>query len=202
MRSVVSDEPAHGPDDEYDEWRRPAGIFVLAPLAGPVADAIHELQRRFDPKLAAAYVPHVTLAGSSGVGPIRPGTPIDTIEARLAPVARSTPPLQLRFGRPYRFMQTNIISLPLDVHGPLRALHDAIARSGLPFAPARFTFTPHVTLTLYRTLTAEAERTLLSVRLDGAVTVDRLALSMTEDAGSPRILATVPLGPGLSTTAR
>jgi 2'-5' RNA ligase len=180
-------------DDEYD-WRRPAGIFVLAPIAGPAAALIHELQARFDPKLAAAYPPHVTLAGSSGVGPIRAGTPIESIRRSLTPVVEATQPLELVLGRPQRFMQTNIISLPLGVHGPLRALHDRIAQSGLPFGSARFTFTPHVTLNLYRTLSPEAERALLAVRLLEPVTIDRLVLSATDDVGPPRSVLVMGLG--------
>jgi hypothetical protein len=133
---------SHAVDDEYDDWRRPAGLFVLAPIAGPAAAVIRELQERHDPRLATAFPPHVTLAGSSGVGPIRAGTSREAIERALGPVVESMEPLTLPFGRPQRFMQTDIISLPFDPHGPLRILHDRIARSGLVFEPARFTFTP------------------------------------------------------------
>ena len=52
-------------DEEDEEWQRPAGIFVLAPIGGSAVDAISELQRRFDPKLAGGQPPHITLAGSS-----------------------------------------------------------------------------------------------------------------------------------------
>ena len=113
-----------GPDrtiseDDYEDWQRPAGIFVLAPISGGALDAIRDVQRRFDPKLADAHDPHITMAGSSGVGPIRAGTPVDEMLRRLAPVAAATPVLTLKLGRPRRFMQTDIISLPLDPHGPL-----------------------------------------------------------------------------------
>jgi 2'-5' RNA ligase len=180
-------------DDEYDEWRRPAGIFVLAPIAGPAAAVIHELQARYDPKLAAASAPHITLAGSSGVGPIRAGTPLEDLRRHLAPVARATPALALAFGLAQRFMQTSIISLPLDVHGPLRALHDRIARAGLPFGPARFTFTPHVTLNLYRTLTPDAERALLSCRVVEPAVIDSLVLTATDDPYPPRTVLVLRL---------
>jgi 2'-5' RNA ligase len=181
-------------DDEYPDWERPAGIFVLAPIAGPMAGVIRELQSRFDPKLAGAYVPHITLAGSSGVGPIRADTPVESIRRQLGPIADATAPLHLPFGRPQRFMQTNIVSLPLDVHGPLRALHDRIAQSGLSFGPARFTFTPHVTLNLYRTLTPETERVLMSIRLREPAILDQLVLSATDDHGPPRPVLVLRLG--------
>jgi 2'-5' RNA ligase len=171
---------------ETADWRRPGGLFVLAPITGAAGARVAAVRRQYDPKLAAANDPHVTLAGSSGVGPIVPGTEADTIRKALAPVAAATPPLTLSFGRPYRFMQTNTVSLPLDPHGPLRELHDKIARSGLSFGPARFTFTPHVTLSLYPALTVEATRALLATRVPDPVVIDRLLISQTDDPHPPR----------------
>lgn len=183
-------------DDEDENWQRPAGIFVLAPIGGGALDAILDLQKRYDPKLAGAHLPHVTLAGSSGVGPIRAGTSVDELRHRLEPVAASTPVLTLMLGLPRRFMQTRVISLPMDPHGPLRTLHDRIARSGLPFGPARFTFTPHVTLNLYRTLSVDMVRELLAVRMHGPVILDRLLLSATDDPYPPRTLLELPFAGG------
>jgi 2'-5' RNA ligase len=182
-------------DTDDEDWQRPAGIFVLAPIGGGAVDAIRELQQRYDPKLAGAQPPHVTLAGSSGVGPIRAGTSVGELRRRLEPVARETPVLTLPLGLPRRFMQTRIISLPMDPHGPLRTLHDRIARSGLPFGPARFTFTPHVTLNLYRTLSRDTLRELLAERLHDPVILDRLVLSATDDPYPPRTLLELPFGP-------
>src|SRR6476619_7544569 len=82
------------------------------------------------------------------------------------------PQVTLRFGPPMRFMQTEIVVLPLDPHGPLRVFHDRIASCGLPFQRARFTFSPHVTLSLYPTLTREAARDLLAMRVTEPVVID------------------------------
>lgn len=154
-------------------------IFVLAEIGGAVGERIHDIQRRFDPKLARSAPPHVTIAGSSGVGPVHAGTPVAKIRAALEPVAAATAPMELRFSAPHRFMQTDIIVLPLDPHGPLRELHDRIARSGLRFSAARFTFTPHATLSFYPELSSEAARTLLAERIDEPVTIDRLQVYRT-----------------------
>lgn len=171
---------------ESADWRRPAGLFVLAPITGPAGARVAATRQLYDPKLAAANGPHVTLAGSSGIGPILPGTSAQAIRKALAPIAAATPPLRLSFGRPHRFMQTNIVSLPLDPHGPLRELHDRIARSGLSFGPSRFTFTPHVTLSLYPELTAKAARALLATRVCEPAVIDRLVISKTDDPHPPR----------------
>jgi 2'-5' RNA ligase len=166
---------------------------VLAPIAGDAAERIHALQRRYDPKLAAMYPPHITLAGSSGIGPIIPGTPPETIRSALAAVARATPPISLAFGPPHQFMQTNIVSLPLDAHGPIRELHDRIARSGLRFFPARYTFTPHVTLNFFPELSRDAIRELLRVRVPEPAIINSLVVSQTDSPHPPRILLELPL---------
>ncbi|MGZ8493005.1 MAG: 2'-5' RNA ligase family protein [Gemmatirosa sp.] len=155
------------------------GIFLLASLGGEAGTRIAELQARYDPKLARESPPHVTIAGSSGIGPILPDTTRAQLRAALAPIAAETPPLSLPFQAPHRFMATNIVVLPLDPHGPLRQLHDRIARSGLRFGRARFTFTPHATLSFYPTLAPAALRELLAVRIDAPAIVDRLVVSYT-----------------------
>ena len=57
------------------------GVFIVADLFGADADRIAALQRELDPKFAAVFRPHVTLAGSSGVGPLPPDIPL-AIELR------------------------------------------------------------------------------------------------------------------------
>lgn len=179
--------------------RAKSGIFVIAPIGGAVGARISELQRTYDPRLASLeQTPHVTLAGSSGMGPIAPDTTPAELEAALGPIARDTAPLTLRFGRATRFMQTQIVVLPLDPHGPLRTLHERIKTSGLRAARPRFYFTPHVTLNLYRELPRELLVALLSERFDEPITIDTLEAHLTKDTGESRHLVTLPLTGGLS----
>jgi 2'-5' RNA ligase len=172
----------------FDEWRGASGIFVLVELRGPMAERIRELQQRFDPRLAAFALPHLTLIGSSGIGPIAADTPTERLRVVLGSIARATPPLSLRFERPTRFLQTDTIALPLNPHGPLRALHERIKRSDLPFGRSRHAFTPHVTLNLYRSLTKEQVRELMAVRITEPMVVDHLLVSLTEEPRPPKPL--------------
>ena len=175
--------------------RAKSGIFVFAPIGGDVGARIVELQRRYDPRLAAlGQAPHVTLAGSSGMGPIAPDTTREELLERLGPIVASTPPITLRFGRPTRFMQTQIVVLPLDPHGPLRALHEVIKTAGFRAARPRFYFTPHVTLNLYRALPQELLSALLAERFDEPVTIDSLEAHLTRDTGESRQLLSLSLG--------
>ena len=164
------------------------GIFILAELKGEAGRRIRELNQRYDPRLARYKAPHLTITGSSGVGPIPPTVTVEEMRAKLEPIARSTPPLQLALRAAERFLQTNIIVLPLDHYGPLRELHDRIANSGLPFAPARHTFSPHCTLSLYVTQPSEIERKLLRTKIGDTVTIDAIQLYHTRDPQPSRLL--------------
>ena len=157
------------------------GIFIISELSGTAWEIVRAAQEKIDRRLAHTSVPHVTITGSSGVGPIPLNVPIEQMKEALAPIAESTAPITARLGAPMRFMQTDIIVLPLDPHGPLRALHDRIATSGLPFQQARFPFTPHATLSFYVTLDAAQRRELLAVRVDEPVIIDRLQCYRTTD---------------------
>lgn len=169
------------------------GIFILAELPGEAGELVRAWQQKFDPKLARLTPPHVTLVGSSGVGSIPTDTPVARIREALAPIAASTAPMALPFGLPHRFMQTNIVSLPLDPNGPLRTLHERIATSGLPFKRARFQFSPHCTLSFYPTLTPARERELLAVRLEHPARIEALQVYLTRDPQPSKLLFALPL---------
>jgi 2'-5' RNA ligase len=170
-----------------------AGIIVMCELKGPVRDRILEIQRRFDPKLAAGVPPHITITGSSGAGPIPAETTVAELRAALEPIARDTQPITMELLRATRFMQTNVVVLPLDPHGPLRALHERIKRSGLRFERERFTFTPHVTLSFFRELSEADARPLLATRVSELVTIDNISAHRTVDVVTSRKLFELPL---------
>lgn len=170
------------------------GIVILSEIRGPLRERILEIQRRFDPKLANGAAPHVTITGSSGIGPIPAGTSLEDLRRALEPVARATEPMTLPFARPIRFMQTNVVVLPLDPNGPIRALHDRIKTSGLRYEQPRFTFTPHVTLSFFRELSQEDARALLALRVTEPVTVDHISAHRTVDMITSQKILELDLG--------
>jgi 2'-5' RNA ligase len=169
------------------------GIVVIAELRGAARDRVAGIQRRFDPKLADMLPPHVTITGSSGIGPIAADTPVAELRAALEHVARETPVMTVRPQRPMRFMQSNVVVLPIDPHGQIRELHDRIQRSGLRYERPRFTFTPHITLNLFRELPRDDLRALLAIRVDEPVVIDHIAAYRSESAVRTRLLVDVPL---------
>lgn len=172
------------------------GIFILAELPEVIAGKIRDLNERYDPKLARYKPPHITLAGSSGAGPIPPFVSVEEIRDKLEPIAAETEPITLSFKVPQRFMQTDIIVLPLDSHGPLRVLHDRIITSGLPFARARYTFSPHSTLSLYQSLDPQSIRELLATRLPEPFVINAIQVYHTRDPQPSRKLLELALSGG------
>src|SRR4029078_12441010 len=81
------------------------GIIVMSELRGEMAARVLEIQRRVDPRMAAELPPHVTITGSSGMGPISPGVSDDALREALEPVAAATTPFAVRLQPPMRFMQ-------------------------------------------------------------------------------------------------
>ncbi len=185
------------PDDDIPDsgvdWRRAAGSFVLVPVLGEAGMAVDTMRRLHDPKLANTNAPHLSLIGSSGAGPIQSSETPEAIRNAITAVAARIAPFAVTAGPPMRFPGTNIISFELDPHGPLRALHEAVKGCGLRFGPVRFPFSPHLTITFYRTLDRAMERTLLNLRLAAPVLIDRLELSRTNDPQPPSTLFTIPL---------
>lgn len=169
------------------------GIFIIVELTGPVCAQVRDLQRRFDPRLANELPPHITMLGSSGAGPIRADVPVKTLKAALEPIGREMPALSVRFHPPHRFIGRELVVLPLDPHGPVRALHERLKTSGLPYERARYPFTPHCTLNFYPTLTPETLRALMAVRIDEPVLIDRLRVYHTRAPQAPVHLFDVAL---------
>lgn len=150
------------------------GIVVMSELHGPLADRLREIQRVYDPRMVAELPPHITISGSSGAGPFPPETTDEELRAALEPVAAATAPFTVRFDPPMRFMQSTVVVMTIDPNGAIRALHERIKSSGLPYEQPRFTFTPHFTLSYYPELSADRLRELLRVRVAEPVRIDSI----------------------------
>ena len=170
------------------------GIFITTELDGALATRIRAIQERFDPKLARELPPHVTIVGSSGAGPISPDSTVEALRAAILPVTEATPALTLTFRPPMRFIGREIVVLPLDPHGTLRALHESLKSSGVRYATARWPYTPHCTLNYYATLTPDTLRALLSVREQEPWVMRTLRVYHSRDGVPTKLLFDAPLG--------
>jgi len=165
----------------------------MSELPDDVAARVLEVQRRFDPRVASELPPHVTITGSSGMGPISPGTTDEEMIEALELVAASSAPFVVKLEPPMQFMQSTVVVLPIDPNGPIRALHERIKSSGLSYERPRFTFTPHVTLSFYPELARDALRELLRFRVTEPVTIDRIQAYRALDLTRSIRIADLPL---------
>jgi 2'-5' RNA ligase len=150
------------------------GVIVMSEMRGPLADRVRELQARYDPRMAAELPPHITITGSSGMGPIAPDITDAQLRGVLEPIAASTAPFSVQLEPPMQFMQSTVVVMTINPNGPIRALHEQIKASGLPYEQPRFTFTPHLTLSFYPELARERLRELLSFRVTEPVVIDSM----------------------------
>jgi 2'-5' RNA ligase len=169
------------------------GVIVMSELHGELAERLREIQRRYDPRMVAELPPHISITGSSGMGPIAPDTSDEALTAALTEVASSTAPFTVRLQPPMRFMQSTVVVLPIDPNGPIRALHERIKASGLSYESPRFTFTPHCTLSFYPELDRGRLRELLRVRIDDPIVVDAVQAYRAIDLTRTRKVLDLPL---------
>lgn len=169
----------------------------MSELRGPVALRLREIQREYDPRMLAELPPHVTIAGSSGMGPFPPETSDAALLHALEQVAADTPPFAIWLEPPARFMQSTVVVMMIDPNGPIRALHERIKSSGLSYEQPRFTFTPHATLSFYPELTRPRLRELLRIRINEPVLIDAIQAYRATDLTRTHKVADVPLNAGV-----
>ena len=165
----------------------------MSELEGAFAEHLLAIQKRFDPRMAAELPPHITITGSSGMGPIAPETTDEELRRALEPVAAATEPFSVRVEPPTRFMQSTVVVMQIDPNGPIRALHERIKQSGLRYEQPRFTFTPHVTLSFYPELTRERLKELVQVRFAEPIIIDSIQAYRALDLTRTRKVLDLPL---------
>ncbi len=100
-----------------------------------------------------------------------------------------------------QFMQSTVVVMPIDPNGPIRALHERIKQSGLPYEPPRFTFTPHLTLSFYPELPRQRLRELLRFRVPEPIMIDAIQAYRAVDLMRTFRVLDLPLGEAPPTAA-
>ena len=118
--------------------------FIVAELPQDVAAWVRHTRAVYEP--AIAHLPaEITLAGSSGVGPIERGQDIELVRSTLASILAGRLPFATRFTRVDSFPGTGIFFVSPEPE-PFVALHRAIATSGIAFASSPFPYRAHCSL--------------------------------------------------------
>ena len=119
--------------------------YIVLELPEPFAAAGLRIRKKYDAGLSA-FPAEMTVAGSSGVGPLAGKQEPEKVFTILNEIAALQAPIKVRFKGIRRFPNTNLFYLALIDPEPLIKLHARIAASGLRFNDAPFHFTPHCTL--------------------------------------------------------
>jgi hypothetical protein len=118
--------------------------FIVAELPDEVAAWVRTIREAFEP--AIAHLPaEITLAGSSGVGPISQSQDIASVRSRLESALAGRLPFAARFEGIGSFPGTEIFFASPEP-APFAALHQAIVNSGIAFGPSAFPYRPHCSL--------------------------------------------------------
>jgi 2'-5' RNA ligase superfamily len=118
--------------------------FIVAELPDPIANWVKFARQILEPGIA--HMPaEITLAGSSGVGPLKIGQNLEDIERTLCEVLEQRLPFEARFLRVGNFSNTEIFFLE-PARKLFDELHSLIANSDLEFEANSFPFNPHCSL--------------------------------------------------------
>jgi 2'-5' RNA ligase len=119
--------------------------FIAIDIPEPCRSKVQAI--RDDLKTLTAKLPvEITLAGSSGVGPIPEGTDIALICAEVDRIAASTSTFRMEFANVFHFPDTGVFFTPPKDRRPFDTLHNSLAASRIPFARSPFPYSPHCTL--------------------------------------------------------
>ena len=135
--------------------------YVVAEIPEPVRSQVQALRDSLN-TLPAKLPVEITLAGSSGVGPIPVGTDLSLIEFHLDRTLSNVFPFRARFSAIHSFPDTSIFYLEPFDRSPFDHLHQELRISGIPFSEIRWPYNPHCTLCGGEPLSAHAALLLAS----------------------------------------
>jgi len=155
--------------------------YICLDIPDPFHEKIREIREAFCDRLLHFPI-EITIAGSSGVGPICGDAEWESVETKLLSVCSKTAPIVARFGGVVRFPGTDTFVLSLGDPMPFVGLHEALKFAGLPFEPNHFPFFPHCSLRMSGELSPEVISRLFSLRIEGEFEIEHLALQARDDA--------------------
>jgi 2'-5' RNA ligase len=134
--------------------------YVVAEIPEPVRSQVQAIRDSLN-TLTAKLPVEITLAGSSGVGPIPAGADLSLIKRRLDRALANISPFRTRFSAIRPFPNTSIFFLEPFDRSPFDRVHQELRVSGIPFSGIQWPYRPHCTLRGGPPLSAEAASELL-----------------------------------------
>jgi 2'-5' RNA ligase len=135
--------------------------YIVVEIPEPVRSQVQALRDSLN-TLTAKLPVEITLAGSSGVGPIPAGTDLSFIKRHLDRTLSDISPFRARFSAIRAFPNTSIFYLEPFDRSPFDHLHQKLRNSGIPFSENQWPYNPHCTLRGGERLSADAASELTS----------------------------------------
>ena len=167
--------------------------YIVLDIRSAMAERIRSIRARFDPERSTLPA-EITVTGSSGLGHIVPGQPMDEVISEMDRIADGFAPFAASFDKVERFPDTEIYYLTVSDPAPFQTIHEAFAKSSIRFQPSPYPFHPHCTLKL-RSKPSDPELLEL-LFLDapkGSFTLSSLSLYALPDVRSCELLHTARL---------
>lgn len=135
--------------------------YIVAEIPEPIRSGVQLLRDALRTRTASLPV-EMTLAGSSGVGPIPAGIETAYLEQCLEHVLVKCRAFEASFSAICRFPGTSTIYLEPADPTPFVQIHHLLRASGIQFSTCPWPYTPHCTLRAGDMLTEEAVSAILS----------------------------------------
>jgi 2'-5' RNA ligase len=135
--------------------------YIVAEIPEPVRSQIQVIRDSLDTPTRKLPI-EITLAGSSGVGPIPVGTDLSVIQRHLERILPNLSPFRTRFSAIRAFPNTSIFYLEPFDRSPFDHIHRELRSSGIPFSECPWPYNPHCTLRGGKPLDAAAASELLA----------------------------------------
>src|SRR6266516_4306444 len=129
--------------------------YIVAEIPEPVRSQVQAIRDSLN-TLTAKLPVEITLAGSSGVGPIPAGTDLLLIQRHLDRALSDIAPFRARFSAIRSFPKTSIFFLEPFDRSTFDHLHQELRMSGIPFSGIQWPYNPHCTLRGGEPLSADA----------------------------------------------
>ena len=150
--------------------------YIVLELPEPVATTIHKIRAGQGDDFQASMPTEITIAGSSGVGPIAQDQASDELFKIIDEIATSTSPITVSFDKVHRFPGTDIVVMKLKDETLVRSLHQRFVESGIKFQDTDFAYEPHCTLRSKSPLTDQEMEELSKFKIEGDFTLQTLSV--------------------------
>ena len=168
--------------------------YIVLDLPSPIKEKIYDIRNYHKDTLRASLPVEITLAGSGGVGIIKPGQDKEFVFNTVKNIAIKTSPILASFKDVLRFPGTDLFVFTLKDEERFRLLHEEMKKSGINFKPNRFPYKPHCTLRSRTPITDYEIAEIMETKLLDEFIIDTISIYMVDKIPLDRLYTVKLLG--------